>query len=220
MKKILFLLIPVLLLTTLIGFVVVQPNEYHGYSDIQDDPVGNAMLKLIDQGILEAEGKRLYPEDPATIGQYRAIFEKLFDANVFIVGDDNSVISGSEIVESLMAKLGLQMSLELYNLSQETKVSRGELAMLLVALVPNYISSADAVVQQTYTGTLVVNGPNITLQNCSINGDLVLAAGIGDTSVTLDNVYVDGRLILVGVAFEQIVFVSGSEITGKIIITQ
>lgn len=220
MKKILLLLIPVLILTTLIGFVVVQPDEYGGYSDIQDDHIGNAMLRLIDQGILEADGKRLYPDEPATIGEYRAIFEKLFDINVFIVGDDDSVVSGGEIVESLMAKLGIQMSLELYNLSQEAKVSRGELALLLVALVPNYISSADAVVQQTYTGTLVINGPNITLKNCSVDGDLVLAAGIGESSVTLDNVYVDGRLILIGTAFEQIIFANGSEITGKIIITQ
>ena len=45
---------------------------------------------------------------------------------------------------------------------------------------------------------MIVNTGDVVLQDMTIQGDLILAEGIGDAVVTLDNVKVSGRVIIRG----------------------
>ncbi|WP_249897422.1 S-layer homology domain-containing protein [Paenibacillus sp. PK3_47] len=47
-------------------------------------------------------------------------------------------------------------------------------------------------------GNVTVNTPDVTLKNITINGDLLLTAGIGSGEITLDQVTVTGRTLVAG----------------------
>ncbi len=76
-------------------------------------------------------------------------------------------------------------------------VTRAQFAQIMYNIFSDYIQVSD-----TYSinseRSLMINVPNVTLQNCTINGDLVLGDGVGRGFVKLSNVKVTGRILIRG----------------------
>ena len=51
---------------------------------------------------------------------------------------------------------------------------------------------------QSFDKTVIIRRPNITLQNVTIYGDLIIGQGAGNSAVTLNGVTVQGRVIIFG----------------------
>ena len=68
-------------------------------------------------------------------------------------------------------------------------------------------------------GNLVVNQPYATLENMTINGDLILAEGIADTKITLNNVTVTGNIVSRNQNRFELDF-NGSTVNGEVIIAK
>lgn len=71
----------------------------------------------------------------------------------------------------------------------------------------------------TYTGDVngsaVISADDVTLENTAIDGDLIVAEGVGDGHVVLDNVTIDGKLIIRG-GGENSVIIRGNSSVGTV----
>jgi len=95
-------------------------------------------------------------------------------------------------------------------------ITREELAQLFHNIFKTYVS-----VKGTYdyipgNGSVVIRTPDVTLRNMTINGDLVMADGIGEGNLTLVNVTVLGKIIARG--GEDTVYFKNVEAEGNVII--
>ena len=100
---------------------------------------------------------------------------------------------------------------EEWSLKPRANITRAELAQVFHNLFKYYISSYDVTEEnkgvfggkskdekKVYDGSLVVRTPGVTLQNAVINGDLVIADGVGEDKFTLINTDVKGSIIIRG----------------------
>jgi hypothetical protein len=83
-------------------------------------------------------------------------------------------------------------------------MTREQFAQVLYKLLGNYITKPGTVTQDM-TGNVMINVPEVTLQNLTITGDLILGDGVGNGAVTLDSVTVTGRLVIRGGGSESII---------------
>ncbi|MBQ7897147.1 MAG: S-layer homology domain-containing protein [Clostridia bacterium] len=87
-------------------------------------------------------------------------------------------------------------------------VTRAQFAQIMYNIFSDYIQTPG-----TYSvnaeRSLMINVPNVTLQNCTVNGDLVLGDGVGGGYAKITNVKVTGRILIRG----------GDEVTFKNVTT-
>lgn len=76
-------------------------------------------------------------------------------------------------------------------------LTRAEAVTLLDKITAEIINKS-GVYTEDIDGNLVVNTPNVVLENIEIEGNLYLAEGIGEGDVTLNNIKVKGKTIIEG----------------------
>ena len=76
-------------------------------------------------------------------------------------------------------------------------ITRAEFAQIFANIIGSYIT-----VKGTYDkdikGSVLIRTDEVTLQNMTVDGDLIIGCGAADGKVTLDNVTVTGRLLVWG----------------------
>ena len=96
-------------------------------------------------------------------------------------------------------------------LNPKENITRAEFAQLMDNIIKQYIKKAG-----TYTenvkGNLMVNAPDVILENMKIAGDLIIGDGVGDGDVTLDSVIVTGRTVIRGGGVNSIKILGDSDI--------
>ncbi|WP_310552088.1 glycosyl hydrolase [Paenibacillus glufosinatiresistens] len=78
------------------------------------------------------------------------------------------------------------------------KITRAETLALLDRLAGSYYAKSGEYSDGTLAGNAVVSKPDVTLKNMTINGNLYLAAGIGDGNTKLEGVTVKGTVFVSG----------------------
>ncbi len=78
------------------------------------------------------------------------------------------------------------------------KITREELAQVFHNIFKTYISAPGHYTSVAPEGSVIIRAPGVILENVTINGDLVLADGIGAGDCTVYNVHVNGRIIVRG----------------------
>ena len=82
-------------------------------------------------------------------------------------------------------------------LAPTASITRAEFAQLFHNIIGEYITASG-----TYTGdragNLLVRTDDVTLQDLTVDGDLILGCGAADGAVTLDHVTVTGRVVVWG----------------------
>lgn len=101
-------------------------------------------------------------------------------------------------------------------LNPKANISRAEFATLMDNLVKQYIDVAGEVTDVVSSGNVLIRVPGVTLKNLTIEGDLIIADGVGEGDVTLDNVRVEGRTIVRG-GGENSIIIKGNSNLGKVI---
>lgn len=101
-------------------------------------------------------------------------------------------------------------------LNPQSSITRAEFAQVMCNLVGMYIDAPQTVTQAAQ-GNLVVRASGATLQGMTVNGDLVLADGIGTGDATLEKMTVDGRLIVRGGGANSIHLID-TEIKGGVVL--
>lgn len=102
------------------------------------------------------------------------------------------------------------------NLNPQANIKRAEFAKIMDNLVKFYINES-----KTYStlpqGNIMINKPDVTIKNVTIEGDLILGDGVGEGNVTLENVNIKNRLVVRGGGANS-VYVKGNSTIENIII--
>ncbi|MGI6752057.1 MAG: X2-like carbohydrate binding domain-containing protein [Anaerovoracaceae bacterium] len=98
-------------------------------------------------------------------------------------------------------------------------ITRAEFAVVMDNLVKQYIVSPGEVTEVVTKGNVLVRSSNVTLRNVTINGDLIIADGVGEGDVTLDGVTVTGRTVVRGGGQNSII-IKGNSSLGKVVVAR
>ena len=76
-------------------------------------------------------------------------------------------------------------------------ITRAEFAQIFYNIIGTYIVSKDTY-DKDIKGSVLIRTDEVTLQNMTVDGDLIIGCGAADGKITLDNVTVKGRLLVWG----------------------
>ena len=76
-------------------------------------------------------------------------------------------------------------------------ITRAEFAQIFYNIIGTYIT-AKGTYDKDIKGSVLIRTDEVTLQNMTVDGDLIIGCGAADGKVTLDNVTVTGRLLVWG----------------------
>ena len=77
-------------------------------------------------------------------------------------------------------------------------ITRAELAQMFHNIFKTYISEKGTYSKVAEKGSVIVRAPGVKLQNVTINGDLIIADGVGNGNFDLSSVKVNGRILFRG----------------------
>lgn len=201
-------------------------------SSITDAPSGKwytdqgYIAKALGADLITPANGRVNPEKQMTredsfILMARAVSAELDESdNAFSIlskfTDTNSISSANaRNAIAALVKLGYVKGSPLtdgkYALNPASLITRAEYATLFHNVFNRYISQAG-----TYStlenGNVIIRASGVTLRNVNVNGDLIIADGVGNGDVTLDNVTVYGRTIIRGGGANSIRAINGSRL--------
>ena len=76
-------------------------------------------------------------------------------------------------------------------------ITRAEFAQIFYNIIGTYIT-AKGTYDKDIKGSVLIRTDEVTLQNMTVDGDLIIGCGAADGKITLDNVTVKGRLLVWG----------------------
>ena len=76
-------------------------------------------------------------------------------------------------------------------------ITRAEFAQIFYNIIGTYIVSTGTY-DRDIKGSVLIRTDDVTLQNMTVDGDLIIGCGAADGKITLDNVNVKGRLLVWG----------------------
>ena len=83
------------------------------------------------------------------------------------------------------------------NLAPLDNITRAEFAQIFANIIGSYITVKGSY-DKDIKGSVLIRTDDVTLQNMTVDGDLIIGCGAADGKITLDNVTVKGRLLVWG----------------------
>lgn len=179
---------------SLSGYTDVASNAWY-YSD---------MAKAVQMGTFIGVGSgRLNPDAEITREEAFCVLSRAFGidtasaSSLSRFSDSGDVSSwAAEAVAGMIAS-GYVGGYDDGGLHPKSTITRAEFASVMSRLVETYVSAAGDV-SEDVDGNMIVRSADVHLQNMTIDGDLILADGIGTGDVTLEGVSVNGRILIRG----------------------
>jgi hypothetical protein len=195
-----------------------QTAAKNDFNDLGQAFYTNAVLKANAAGVVLGYDGKVRPTDnitreDATVMLGRALgIEESTAALSFADAD-----SVSSYAKGYVTAFAVKGYINGYNGSFNPKsaISRAEVVTILNNAISGFFNEAKEYTG-TYAGVVVVNKSGATLKDTVINGDLIIAEGIGNGDVTLDNVKVTGNTIVRG-GGENSIHIKGGSYTSLII---
>ncbi len=170
-------------------------------------------------GILKGDQNEIRPDSSITREEAFVVLARAFGMEALNTSAVDSYADGNEV--SSWAREGVAAMIEAdyvkgdgVHLNPTANISRKDFAVVMDRMVASYITDAG-----TYTdvaeGSVMIITPDVTLEDTTITGDLILGDGIGEGEVTLDNVTVLGDVVARGGGSNS-VYVKGDSALGHI----
>jgi len=103
-------------------------------------------------------------------------------------------------------------------LNPNATITREEFAKVMDNLVKQYIDEAGTYTSVVASGNVVIRVPDVVFNNVTVNGDLIVADGVGDGNARFNNLKVVGRAVIRGGGENSIVFTgSGTDVPNIVI---
>ncbi|MFC7680400.1 carbohydrate binding domain-containing protein [Paenibacillus sp. GCM10028914] len=194
----------VLILDRVFGFAGGAVSS--SFADIDaSDWYYDAMTRANGSGIIQGTAPgHLSPKQPITRQDAAVMVDRAFqlstgteEAHELLKFDDANEVSG--YAEKAITYLASENIVNGYKdeLNPKAAITRAETAKLLSSMIAD-VKSSPGTIESKVEGNLIVRASNITLKNTVVNGNLLLAEGIGDGSVVLQGVTVTGSVIVKG----------------------
>lgn len=168
----------------------VKPSDWY-YADMQ---------KAVAMGVISGSNGRLNPTAPITREEVCAVLYRAFllrdggsAARKF--GDYAAISDWAEPAVAAMSAAGHVAGDAHGNMNPGKTITRAEFAQMMDNLVKSYPTGS---VSGVIGGNAIVKSASADLSGAVIQGDLILADGLGKASVDLSNCTVEGRVIVRG----------------------
>lgn len=206
------------------AFGAVKQTDLQGVTDVASTAwYANDMAKAIIMGTF-VKDKQMRPESNITRQEAFVVLARAFKISSDAAG--NNALGGfsDKADVAAWAKNELNGMVEAGYvkgsngiLNPKANISRVEFATVMDNLVKQYIDVAGEVSDVVSSGNVLIRVPGVTLKNLTIEGDLIIADGVGEGDVTLDNVTVEGRTVVRG-GGENSIIIKGSSDLGKVVV--
>lgn len=103
-------------------------------------------------------------------------------------------------------------------LNPQQTMTRAEFAQMMNNIIQTYIKEPGTIFTLP-EGSVMISVPNVTLENVTVKGNLILGDGIGEGNVTLNNVKVEGDTIIRGGGINSVI-IKGNSKLGKVVISK
>jgi len=201
-----------------------QNKAENSFNDLDEKFYTDAILKANFAGVMSGNNKKIRPADKATREEAAVMFVKALsiksnENKEYLKFKDSSQISNwaIESVNAMTGK-GYVKGDSKTKFNPKSKITRGEVVAIIDNCIAALYGKEGTYSENTINGNLVINTPNVTLKDMQINGNLIIAQGVGEGSIYLDNVKISGDILVIGggnVYFNN-VSVLGSLIVNKI----
>lgn len=187
------------------AFGATAQASLSGYTDVASDAwYYSDMAKAVQMGTFVGVGSgRLNPDAEITREEAFCVLSRAFGidtasaSSLSRFSDSGDVSSwAAEAVAGMIAS-GYVGGYDDGGLHPKSTITRAEFASVMSRLVETYVSAAGDV-SEDVDGNMIVRSADAHLQNMTIDGDLILADGIGTGDVTLEGITVEGRLLIRG----------------------
>lgn len=204
------------------AFGASEQAKLDGYSDVNQQAWYYADLaKAVQMGTFQGGDGRLFPDQEITREQAFAVLARAFALQdgkrtaLDQFSDGDQVSDWAKGAAAALVEGGYVGGAQ-GKLSPQSGITRAEFAQVMCNLVGMYIDGPQTVTQAA-PGNLMVRASGAALQGMTLNGDLILADGIGSGEVTLDHMTVKGRLVVRGGGTNS-VHVTNSKIDGEVVL--
>ncbi|MBR2021156.1 MAG: S-layer homology domain-containing protein, partial [Clostridia bacterium] len=206
------------------AFGATKTADISKFEDVkQGDWYYDSVAKIVQMGVMKGTGDTTFaPDSPMKREDVILALARI----LFVDGDDTSVLdkfSDKDKIDEWSTKAIAGMVSEGYvngyedgTIRPQNNITREELAQLFHNMFKTYISAEGEYNSVAAEGSVIVRSKGVTLRDVTINGDLVLADGIGDGDFRLTNVTVKGKIIVRG--GEGTVYFTNVKADGKVII--
>jgi hypothetical protein len=181
------------------------------------------LSKAVYMKTLNGSANKLMPNDNITREQAFAVVARALNlesgtaADLSAFTDASSVSSWAVGTTAAMVKGGYIHGAN-GQLNPTANITRKDFAVVMDNIIKQYISKAG-----TYTevkdGSVMINVPDVTLKDITVNGNLIIGDGVGDGNVTLENVKVTGTTVVRGGGVHSFI-VKGDSSLGKITVAK
>lgn len=185
------------------AFGATEQAKLDGYQDVSPQAwYYTELAKAVQMGTFQGGDGKLLPDREITREQAFTVLARAFALEDGKSAALNGFTDGDQVpdwAKGAVAALveGGYVGGAQGKLNPQSSITRAEFAQVMCNLVGMY-TGAPQTVAQAAQGNLVVRASGATLQGMTVNGDLVLADGIGTGDATLEKMTVDGRLIVRG----------------------
>ena len=185
------------------AFSAQQGADLSSFADVSENAwYYEDMAKAVRMGIFQGDGNRLLPDSPATREEVFAVLARCFqlrpqDGDVLTRFADGEKVSfwAREAAQALVSCGYIQGSGN--SIEPQKSITRAEFAQVMDRMVQNSCSAV-GIYSEFPKGNVVINQPGISLQGAVIEGDLILADGVGENDIDLSGVTVTGRILVRG----------------------
>lgn len=176
------------------------------YADMtSDDWYYDVMVRANGSGIIEGtDREHLSPQQPITRQDAAAMVDRAFQLSAATNEDSEQLKFEDADDISIYAKKALTYLVNENilkgfqgKLNPKAPITRAETATMLSAMIAD-VKSAPGIYESRVDGNLIIKSTDVTLKNMVVNGNLLLAEGIGEGSVVLQGVTVTGSVIIKG----------------------
>lgn len=179
------------------------------------------LAKAGQMGIMHGSGGKMRPSAPMTRQEAYVVLSRALNLGKGAADDLKGVKGAGDLAAwavpevAPLVKAGYVTDLT----AAGAPITRGEFVQIMHNIFSDYISKG-GVVTEVGEGSVLVNVPGVTLKDCTVKGDLVVADGVGDGDVTLDNVTVEGRLVVRGGGVNSIHIINRSRVSSDVVVTK
>ncbi len=177
--------------------------DLSGYTDVQQgDWYYQALSTAVSMGVLSGYDNKLNPNANITRQEVCSVVARAFmleggsAADLRQFNDADAVGSWAQGSMAAMVAAGYLHGDD-GKLKPTAYITRAEFAAIMANLAGDYVNQAGTV-SSVSAGNVVINAAGVTLADVTVQGDLILADGIGLGGVNLDNVKVTGRIVVRG----------------------
>ncbi len=188
------------------AFGATEKADISNFKDVKSgDWFYDSVAKVVQMGVMNGTGTTTF--DPNSFMKREDVILAMARI-LFVNGDDTSVLdqfSDKAKIDNWSVKAIAGMVAEDYVRGYEdgtirplNYITREELAQLFHNIFRTYISEDGEVDSVAKKGSVVVRSKYVTLKDVTIDGDLIMADGIGDGDFRISNVHVTGKIIARG----------------------